>query len=140
MEPLFYLENDEDDVVLLRVALKKLDCPNVVRWFRSSGQFQNALLALPEEQLPKVILLDLKLDGEYGLDTLDWLSKDQRLSRIPTFIFSSGRLLEEISESLEQKAAGYIFKPSSIEEWLEIGRELKSMIYRVEPGSEPVRA
>ena len=111
MEPICYLENDENDFILLNVAFRKINRPDCVRWFRTARSFRETLLASEPFELPKVILLDLNLDCESGLDCLNWLATQPALSGIPSFIFSSGRIAEEIALSLH-RAAGYIFKPS----------------------------
>lgn len=128
MTPIFYLENDENDVLLLNVALRKSGLPGSMRDFRKSAQLKSALLALLPRELPKVILVDLNLDGEYGLDTIRWLRDQPALRHIPAFVFSSGQLLDEVASVLEQNAAGYIFKPCSFDSWRDIAQQLKEMI------------
>lgn len=134
MTPIFYLENDDNDVLLLDVALRKTGMPGSMRDFRRSSQLKSALLALPPHELPKVILVDLNLDGEYGLDTIQWLRDQPALRHIPAFVFSSGQLLDEVAIVLDENAAGYIFKPCSFDSWRDIAQQLKDMI---EAPSEP---
>src|SRR5437764_11509 len=113
--PIFYLENDENDFVLLNHALRKEGFPNGLRWFRSCDQLRAGLENASPAELPVIILSDLKLDGETGLDFLAWRAAQDHLRDIPVYMFSSGRLLEEVLESLERYAAAYIFKPSNLE-------------------------
>jgi DNA-binding NarL/FixJ family response regulator len=127
MEPVFYLENDENDFLLMEVAFRKAGCRNFVRWFRRSSDLKSALMKLSFDQLPKVILADLKLDGEYGLDVIEWIAGQERLSGISTFIISSGQVPQEIHSALEKNATGYIFKACSLEGWIELARQLKSI-------------
>ena len=128
MRELFYLENDENDVVLLELALRKVGCKDAVRWFRRSSDLQDALLSSTPADFPKVIMVDLLLDGEYGLKTIEWLSAQPMFQHIPAFVFSSGRIMPEISAALERNAAGYLFKPSKFDAWLELAGQLKEMI------------
>jgi DNA-binding NarL/FixJ family response regulator len=128
MEPLLYLENNEDDVVLLQVSMRKVGCPKAVRWVRRSAELKAVLGAAAPADLPKVVLVDLNLDGESGLDTIKWLATHAQFKHIPAFIFSSGRFPEEILAALGHNAVGYMFKPSRLEDWLEIASGLKSMI------------
>jgi CheY-like chemotaxis protein len=147
MRDLFYLENDENDVVLLELALRKVGCKDVVQWFRRSSDFKNALLNLSPTEFPRIILVDLLLDGEYGLRTIEWLSSQPLFRHIPAFVFSSGRILPEISAALEQNAAGYLFKPPTFSGFLELAAQLKEMIHSPASGlkadsfgaEEPVR-
>jgi CheY-like chemotaxis protein len=142
MRKIFYLENDENDVLLLDLALRKTGRNDAIQWFRGSSQFKAALLNASFEQQPGAILIDLCLDGEYGLQVIAWLKDQPSLQYIPRFIFSSGRILEEITAVLEQQATGYMFKPSKFEGWLEIANQLKEMIQPLplRPSELPVSA
>jgi len=87
------------------------------------------------------------LDGEYGLDVIEWLQDQPNLQHLPRFIFSSGRILQEITAVLDQNATGYMFKPSKFEGWLEIAGQLKEMFQPpaqstsilAEPSTTPAR-
>jgi DNA-binding response OmpR family regulator len=128
MEPVFYLENDENDFLLMDLAFRKVASRNFVRWFRRSAELKTALLKSSPDQLPKLLLVDLRLDGEYGLDVIEWLGmQDERLKGIPAFIISSGQIGHEIVSTLERCAVGYVFKPSSLEGWLELARQFRTI-------------
>jgi CheY-like chemotaxis protein len=98
-----------------------------VRWFEWSKDLKAALAKTPPHQLPKVLLVDLKLNGEYGLDVIEWFATQDRLKGISTFIISSGQIDREILAALEKRATGYVFKPSSLEGWLELARQFSSI-------------
>jgi CheY-like chemotaxis protein len=127
MEPVFYLENDENDFLLMQVAFRKVGCREFVRWFRRSSDLKAALNKCAFDQLPRVLLTDLKLDGEYGLEVIEWFAKQDRLRGIASFIISSGQIGHEIVATLEKNATGYIFKPSSLEGWMELARQFKAI-------------
>jgi len=127
MKWLYYLENEEDDVILMRTGLSRVGCRDCLRWFQAGRDFKETLLSLLPTQLPKVILIDLKLNGECGLDIAAWLAEQPGLRHIPAFVFSSGRLMHEIVAALEKNAMGYLFKPSSLEGWVEIAQNLKGI-------------
>jgi CheY-like chemotaxis protein len=138
MEPVFYLENDENDFLLMDLAFRKVGCRNFVRWFEWSKDLRAALTKLPPHQLPKVLLVDLKLNGEYGLDVIEWLGTQDQLKGISTFIISSGQVGHEIISALEKRATGYVFKPSGLEGWLELARQFQSIALgepRIDPSS-----
>jgi DNA-binding NarL/FixJ family response regulator len=129
MEPVFYLENDENDFLLMDLGFRKVGAKNFIRWFQRSAELKAALLKSSDDQLPKLLLVDLRLNGEYGLDVIEWLgTQDERLKEIPAFIISSGQIGREIVATLEKHAAGYVFKPSSLEGWLELARQFKSIV------------
>lgn len=127
MEPVFYLENDENDFLLMDLAFRKVGCKSFVRWFRRIADLKTALAKTGLEHLPKVVLADLNLDAEYGLDAIDWMAEQERLKGISTFIISSGLIPREVISTLEKNATGYVFKPSSFEGWLELARQFESI-------------
>jgi CheY-like chemotaxis protein len=127
MEPVFYLENDENDFLLMDVAFRKVGCRNFVRWFEWSADLKAALANTPTDRLPKVLLVDLKLNGEYGLDVIEWFAHQERFKHISAFIISSGQIGHEIISALEKSATGYVFKPCGLEGWLELARQFKGI-------------
>jgi CheY-like chemotaxis protein len=127
MEPVFYLENDENDFLLMDLAFRKVGGRNFVRWFEWSKDLKAALTKLPPNQLPKVLLVDLKLNGEYGLDVIEWLANQDHLKSISTFIISSGQVGHEIISALEKRTTGYVFKPCGLEGWLELARQFSAI-------------
>lgn len=127
MEPVFYLENDENDFLLMDLAFRKVGSKNFVRWFLRSAELKTALLKSSADQLPKLLLVDLRLDGEYGLDVIEWLGTQERLKGISSFIISSGQIGHEITSTLEKCATGYVFKPSALEGWLELARQFRAI-------------
>lgn len=127
MEPVFYLENDENDFLLMDLAFRKVGNRNFVRWFQRSAELKAALSKSSADQLPKLLLVDLRLDGEYGLDVIEWLGTQERLKGISSFIISSGHIGHEIISTLQKCATGYVFKPSGLEGWLELARQFKSI-------------
>jgi DNA-binding NarL/FixJ family response regulator len=127
MEPVFYLENDENDFLLMDLAFRKVGCRNFVRWFKRSAELKTALTRSSLDQLPRVLLVDLRLDGEYGLDVIEWFVKQEQLKGISAFIISSGQVSHEIISALEKNATGYVFKPSGFEAWIELARQFRSI-------------
>ena len=141
MEPVFYLENDENDFLLMQVAFRKIGCRNFVRWFERSSDLKAALNGCAFDELPKLVLADLKLNGEYGLETIEWLTAHDRYKGIASFIISSGQIGREIIATLEKNASGYVFKPSSLEGWLELARQFKTIAMPencLEPVIDPI--
>jgi DNA-binding NtrC family response regulator len=122
MEPIFYVENDDNDVFLLRRAFAKMGITNAIRHFPSGETFKKGVLASPD--IPKLHLFDLKLDAESGLDLLRWVKAQERLAAVPVVIFSSGAIPDEMIESMTLDASAYMFKPSGIETWQEVAEQL----------------
>lgn len=124
MRNIFYLENDLNDFFFLDRALKKLGFNGVLRWFRTSAELKDELLGLDQSRQPAGLLLDLKLDGESGLDVLAWVRKQRELAGLPVFLISSGRIPYEILAAMQEDATAYFFKPCHLDGFSEIGRGL----------------
>jgi CheY-like chemotaxis protein len=82
--------------------------------------------------LPVVILLDLNIPKVNGFGVLVWLHSQPKLKRIPVIIWTGSSRVEDVERAYDLGAAGYLVKPSSVEElrtmvlrlrdWLEINR------------------
>ena len=121
MEPIYYVENDENDVFLLRRAFRKIGLPEAVRHFFTGDTFKEALEG---QHVPSLFLLDLKLDAESGLDLLRWIKEQDRFSDIPVIIFSSGTVPAEMMETMTLNATAYMFKPTSADTWRDVAEQL----------------
>ena len=119
MPKIYYLENDENDLFLLRVAFKREGYEDALRHFERLADLQ-AALEEPGADLPQAFLFDLKLNGETGLDALQWVKADPRLAEIPAYLFSSGTVPEEIIKSMDMDVSAYIFKPMHRDGWSEV--------------------
>lgn len=123
MARIFYLENDENDVFLLRIAFRREGYQDAVLHFEQLADLQ-AALAAPGTERPSVFLFDLKLNGETGLDTLRWVKETPEFASIPAFLFSSGTVAAEILKSMDLDVSAYIFKPMDREGWSEVAKYL----------------
>jgi CheY-like chemotaxis protein len=74
-----YVENDDNDVILIRRAWMKAgvrdrlqtvtDGEEAIRYLSSEGPYVNRV----EHPLPRLVLLDVKLSRMSGLDVLEWI-------------------------------------------------------------------
>ncbi len=74
--------------------------------------------------LPKVILLDLKLPKVDGLDVLKRLKGDPRTSMIPIVVLTSSKEQRDVVESYRLGVNSYIVKPVNFERFTEAVRSL----------------
>lgn len=82
---------------------------------------------------PDVVLLDLKLAGESGLDLLPEL--DKLPSRPPVLMLSAAGGVHAAAEALEAGAQGWLTKDASVEELIEASRELRKGHTYIAPGT-----
>jgi CheY-like chemotaxis protein len=76
--------------------------------------------------LPDLILLDLNMPKMDGKQCLDELKKDERLSQIPVFIYTTSSQSKDIEYTLQLGAECFITKPSS-------ARDLQTLLAIIAP-------
>jgi len=65
---------------------------------------------------PALILLDLKLRGERGVDVLKRLKRDSRYGHIPVVIFTSSDDALDVYACYQAGANGYVVKPGRFDD------------------------
>ena len=109
MSKLIYsIEDDENIGYFINKALTNSGYD--VKTFTSSTPFYQEL----ERQIPDVLLLDIMLPGESGLEILSKLRHDPKYSGIYIIIVSAKNSEFDKVTGLDQGADDYIAKPFSI--------------------------
>ena len=117
------VEDNPDDELLTIRALKKNNIVNEVIVARDGAEALELLLNDETknypEQLPQLILLDLKLPKVDGLEVLKALRSDSRTQTIPVVILSTSIEEEDICKGYMNGANSYIRKPVDFNEFTE---------------------
>ncbi|MFN7803172.1 MAG: response regulator [Planctomycetaceae bacterium] len=107
------IDDNEDDVLLLREALEELDGVELVAAAADGEAGLDCLDAcLRQEGLPDLVLLDLNLPGRNGIEILQALKADPRLRDVPVVLLSTSNLESDINRALAQGAESYLSKPA----------------------------
>lgn len=106
------IESSPADAYLTSEALKQAGLTSEIIVI---GDGQAALDHLETAAPPEMILLDLNLDILSGLDLLDRIREDSRLSAIPVVMLSGSENGKDIQESYRRGANCYIKKPGNLE-------------------------
>ena len=83
---------------------------------RSATSAAGALRFLAQE-LPDLILLDIKMPETSGLDLLAALKGEPRLSAVPVIMLSTSTSTKDVAEARRLGAHGYCVKPASINDY-----------------------
>lgn len=75
-------------------------------------------------QVPKVILLDLKLPKISGLEVLKTLKSDSQWKHIPVVILSSSKEDSDIAECYKLGVNSYIVKPVDFEKFIDVVKNM----------------
>jgi CheY-like chemotaxis protein len=121
------VEDNADDEVLTLRALRKHNIADDVVVVRDGAEalafFYEATRA-GHDQLPELVLLDLKLPKLDGLQVLKILREDEHTRRLPVVVLSSSKEERDIVESYNLGANSYVRKPVDFAEFSEAVRQL----------------
>ena len=111
------VEDNRHDAELTLRALTKSDLRSKLHWvedgvealdfIRGTGAYRGR----DSNQLPKLILLDLKMPRLNGLDVVRELKSDERTRSIPVVVMTSSNQSRDITDSYRLGVNGYVTKP-----------------------------
>jgi CheY-like chemotaxis protein len=116
LQPIWILEDDEDDFFLTKKALGEAGFAGEILWFNSTTAIAEALQTdfQDKEQRPKppyFILVDLNMPGLSGFDFLDRSKGNPLLQITPKIVLSTSQEGRDVIKALEKGANSYIIKP-----------------------------
>lgn len=118
------VDDDPEDVVLVKTALKRIGLPVSFLSFPSGELLLDFIVSQTpyshhesvDEQTNYLVLLDLNMPKMDGRLCLSKLRKTQSFSQLPVVIFSTSDAHEDVKKSYEMGANSYIYKPDNIKE------------------------
>ncbi len=124
------VEDNPDDETLALRALKKNNIANEIVVARNGAEALDYLFASGSyadrdpQQLPQVVLLDLKLPKIDGLEVLRRLRADERTQILPVVILTSSKEEHDLIDGYRLGANSYICKPVDFTQFVEAVRQL----------------
>ena len=135
------VEDDENDVLLLRYAFEEAQIFNPVR-VASDGQQAIEYLNLAGREatsraypMPCFVLLDLNLPVKSGLEVLNWIRQQPWLNGLPVIVLTSSEDPKDIALAYQLGANSYAVKPFGEEERRRLVHGLK--LSWIESNSRP---
>jgi two-component system response regulator len=120
------VEDNSNDAEMAMRALKKSNFLNKLHWvqdgvealdfIRCTGQYESR----DRTEIPKLILLDLKMPRLDGLDVLRALKSDAGTRSIPIVVMTSSSQERDLAESYHLGVNGYVPKPIKFPELVDI--------------------
>jgi CheY-like chemotaxis protein len=129
---LLYVEDDENDVLFMEMALRRAGLQQQFRCVRNGQEALDYLSGTgdyaqrDQHPLPVLLLLDLNLPAVSGFEVLAWLRKQPQFQSLPVVIFSSSSRPEDRQRALELGANDYVQKPASGMKFGEVLDHLRS--------------
>jgi two-component system, response regulator len=127
---LLLVEDNPDDETLTVRALRRHNLANEIVVARDGQEALDYLFGEGEysgrntEDLPQVMLLDLKLPKLDGLQVLEQMRANPLTRRVPVVVLTSSNEEQDMLRSYDLGANSYIRKPVDFEQFLEAARQL----------------
>jgi two-component system response regulator len=105
------IEDNPDDAGLTIHALKKHNMANNLLHLHDGEEALGYLFSDEMTQIPKVILLDLKMPKVDGIEVLRRLKSDESRKIIPVVVLTSSKEDRDVLESYKLGVNAYVVKP-----------------------------
>jgi CheY-like chemotaxis protein len=131
MPEILLAEDNEADVYLIREALKEHGIASPVRVASDGKEALQILSQLglhPEENRLGLIILDLNLPRHDGIEILQKLRDTPGMAHVPVAVLTSSDSPRDRELSKGLGAARYLRKPSSLEQFLNLGAVVKELL------------
>jgi len=119
------VEDNPYDVELTLTALKENNLTNKVHVLNDGAEALEFVFATGAhaqrniKNIPKVMLLDLKLPKVNGLEVLRKMKSDERTKKIPVVILTSSQEERDVMESYNLGVNSYIIKPVDFNKFID---------------------
>lgn len=124
------VEDNPTDAELCIRALKKSGLANKLVWVKDGAEALDFIFSTGDYagrsvvNIPKVILLDLRLPKVDGMEVLRRVKNDERTRTIPVVVLTSSREDRDIAESYQLGVNSYISKPVEFDQFAKTVSEL----------------
>ncbi len=124
------VEDNQDDIDLALLALQKNRIANHIHVVRDGAEALEFLFGPADGsrpsrfEVPKLILLDLKLPKVDGLEVLRRLKDDPRTQHVPVVMMTSSREERDVIESYRLGVNSYIIKPVDFTQFCDSVKQL----------------
>ena len=127
-KPLIYLVEDEPDIREIEsVAMKRNGFA-----YEAFGNGES-FLGRVQERTPDLVLLDIRLPGQIGLEVLRILRDNEETRRVPVLMVTALSSDTDVMQGLDLGADDYITKPFNI---LVLVSRIKALLRRTLPEEE----
>jgi two-component system, response regulator len=124
------VEDNASDAELTMRALKKNHIINTILHLQDGEEVLDYLFATGAyagrkmDEIPKVVLLDLKMPKVDGLEVLKKIKTDERTKIIPVVLLTSSKEDKDIIEGYKLGVNSYIVKPVGFENFVKAVSEI----------------
>ena len=130
MKPILLVEDNADDEALTMRAFRRNNIRNEIIVARDGAAALEYLFGTGAYQgrdpndLPQVVLLDLKLPKVDGIEVLKRVRADDRTALLPVVILTSSKEQQDIINGYKFGCNSYVRKPVDFDQFMEAARQL----------------
>jgi CheY-like chemotaxis protein len=131
-----HIDDDENDVFLLKFAWEQAGLPHRLEAVRSGGeamaylQRQGEFADSTRYPLPSLVLLDLRMPRMNGLEVLEWLRSQPQWQSLVVIALTASAYPDDIARACKLGANAYVQKPGTHDELMGFLRALQSFWFR----------
>ena len=117
------IENNPEDADLISEAFEGVEIQNKTYIIKEGNDAMDFLYRkgdYKEVPFPDLIILDLNIPKNQGIEILKAVKGDETLKIIPVIVLTASNALEDINNSYQNYANCYIIKPESFVQFTEI--------------------
>ncbi len=128
--PVVFVEDDESDALLLKLAMKQARVPNRLVLLRDGRELLDYLAGDPpfadrrRFPLPALVLLDLRMPRIDGFQVLSWLACRPEFRDVPTVVLTASTFPADVQKAAQLGARDFLQKPSDFATLVEMARAL----------------
>lgn len=132
-----YAEDDPDDQLLATMAHRDSGAPGALVFVQDGSEALEYLRSTGRHadrtggERVALLLLDLNMPTMGGLETLEIIRADPRLSRVPVVILTTSGAIEDIDRCYDAGANSYVVKPSAFASMVEIFDRINGFWFEV---------
>jgi len=119
LKPILLVEDDSVDAMTVKRAMHDLHVTNSVI-HSVNGEEALKYLSDPNKEKPFVILLDLNMPKMSGIEFLKIVKSNANLKMIPVIVLTTSKEKQDVLDSFELGAAGYMIKPVDYAKFVEV--------------------
>lgn len=112
------VEDRSEDAELALLALHEAGV-DAVKWVEDGEEALDFLYARSEDELPRLILLDLNMPRLSGLELLETLVSDDVLRRMPIVVLSGSLEPRDLRRAYDLRVSSYLLKPVDMTQFMD---------------------
>ena len=119
--PILVVEDNENDVLLIRRTLERSGIPNPRHFVKSGEEAINYLVGVgpyanrERFPFPELVLLDLKLVQMDGFEVLKWVRAHPHFKDLRVVVLTSSSSIRDVNKAYQLGANSFLVKPLELE-------------------------